>query len=855
MTLSAYDFAAMYEADTGPMRWSLTSPSKAYQDEGATVTLRVSTINAVVGAKARLYITGALAGDDDWLERWDDVLNAACARRGCTYTRVGITDGFITIGPNYDGQPIDVTRTSRLDERTEGTQQLDAFLRDHTVGVIARGVVSRWIYDVSLTPYGTPTIDFRTEALGTDINEGESLSFVIKTEFLPKGNSANPGFPEDVPTRFRLYAVNKGSGAVDWTEPFIGPLIRAVQAAGCSYETRAMIYDRYFSMAYRAPPGSPITWTPAQKEAEAESRREANAYAIENANTLIGQVNGIMVYFNAGYSDANPIRWQWQTLRDQLTEDAKEQVDIIIDRIQCSNPKLQVRGKIVSRWIRDTSRSPTPSYWQIEVSPAQPKAGDLVTYRLFSETGVSEGSSVYIDQLGDATDADFDMTLGQAMAQAAQGRSDVYVPGGGGEQFFSGETGWRGEFTWSRRLKATFQGRKLHHLRMRDPSDVSRIVVEDAVAFLGGTGPLPAMPEHGTGLNLAGAEFGSGTTIPGTYGQHYRYPARPEFNVLLDAWKAKGWDLDDYRHQELWYWWTKGCNFVRLPVRWERIQRGLREPLSYGGFTGTWNGSDPFDMARIEDFVRYATKRGIYTLIDIHNYGRYRIAGVSNDLIDVNARPDHVDFYDLMRRLGAWAKDKFVGLNIMNEPAHNIPIEWARICRGAIHAIRSSGFLGHLSIPGIAATGAWSWRDSGNGDAHLTIFDPADNMSHEGHQYLDPDRSGAGEGNAGTCTLNSGYQPRALINWARENGRKCNIGEIGISDPAVVGQEQCGVENGNVLQLFNTNKDVCLFWCAWIGGARANPTDHFKLDPADYLNGPDTPQGLIVMRFFTDGGD
>ncbi|HEY2826110.1 MAG TPA: hypothetical protein VGJ04_00800, partial [Pirellulales bacterium] len=64
----------------------------------------------------------------------------------------------------------------------------------------------------------------------------------------------------------------------------------------------------------------------------------------------------------------------------------------------------------------------------------------------------------------------------------------------------------------------------------------------------------PAISQAGeltyTGVNLSGAEFGQGS-LPGTYNSAYTYPTNAEVD----------------------YYTNKGMNTLRMPFRWERLQR------------------------------------------------------------------------------------------------------------------------------------------------------------------------------------------------------------------------------------------------------------------------------------------
>ena len=70
-----------------------------------------------------------------------------------------------------------------------------------------------------------------------------------------------------------------------------------------------------------------------------------------------------------------------------------------------------------------------------------------------------------------------------------------------------------------------------------------------------------------TGVNLAGAEFGS--RLPGTYNTDYTYPTTAEINYFVG----------------------KGMNTFRVPFRWERVQPTLNSAFN-STFNDGFNGAD-----------------------------------------------------------------------------------------------------------------------------------------------------------------------------------------------------------------------------------------------------------------------
>jgi hypothetical protein len=84
----------------------------------------------------------------------------------------------------------------------------------------------------------------------------------------------------------------------------------------------------------------------------------------------------------------------------------------------------------------------------------------------------------------------------------------------------------------------------------------------------GGASSVP--PEAAmVGVNLAGGEFGK---LPGVANRDYAYPGRKQFDYCQD----------------------KGLTVIRLPLRWERVQPKLMNPL------------DEAELARLDAAVKLA---------------------------------------------------------------------------------------------------------------------------------------------------------------------------------------------------------------------------------------------------------
>src|SRR6185369_1887903 len=86
---------------------------------------------------------------------------------------------------------------------------------------------------------------------------------------------------------------------------------------------------------------------------------------------------------------------------------------------------------------------------------------------------------------------------------------------------------------------------------------------------------------------------------------------------------------------EVDYFKSVGVNTLRVPFRWERLQRSLNAAF------------DATEKSRLDTFVAYATGAGMTVILDPHNYARY-----GNNLVGSTAVPRSA-FADFWGKLGA----------------------------------------------------------------------------------------------------------------------------------------------------------------------------------------------------------
>jgi len=307
-----------------------------------------------------------------------------------------------------------------------------------------------------------------------------------------------------------------------------------------------------------------------------------------------------------------------------------------------------------------------------------------------------------------------------------------------------------------------------------------------------------------TGVNLAGAEFGS--QLPGTYNSTYTYPTTAEINYFVG----------------------KGLNTFRVPFRWERVQ-----PTLNTAFNAT-------ELNRLNSFVSAATSAGAFVVLDPHNYARYWVGGQpggTETLIGAAAVPNTA-FADFWSRLATQYKSNSrVIFDLINEP-NTMPTEqWRDAAQSAINAIRATGANNLILVPGNAWTGAHSWLDNWygtpNGTAMLAITDPGNNFAFDVHQYLDSDSSGT----SATVVSQTIGQQRLVnfTNWLRTNNRRGFLGEFAVANSTIgtVGGQIGDEAIHNMLNYVSANGDVWLGWTWWAAGPWW-PTNYiFTLEPTN----------------------
>ena len=290
------------------------------------------------------------------------------------------------------------------------------------------------------------------------------------------------------------------------------------------------------------------------------------------------------------------------------------------------------------------------------------------------------------------------------------------------------------------------------------------------------------------GINLAGGEFDT-ADLPGVLGTNYAFSS----NAVVD------------------YWAEKGFNTVRIPFRWERMQRTLGAALSTS------------DCNAIEAVIQRAQYRGMYALLDCHNYGRYGIDGVGSFIVGetVNVTSAHyADFWSRMvTRFGSYPH---VIWDLMNEPNNQNYTTLVECYNEAIVAIRAAGSTHPIMVCGGAYSAAHTWTSSA-GTYMLNVTDSGNNLYMQPHGYLDSDNSGT----SASCTIGGGVSRlTSITQWARDNNKRLFLGEFNGGNNGT-----CLNEIEERLDYIDANSDVWKGWTAWDGGNRFSTSYMFRLYP------------------------
>ncbi|MGY4830273.1 glycoside hydrolase family 5 protein [Sphaerotilaceae bacterium SBD11-9] len=288
------------------------------------------------------------------------------------------------------------------------------------------------------------------------------------------------------------------------------------------------------------------------------------------------------------------------------------------------------------------------------------------------------------------------------------------------------------------------------------------------------------------GVNMAGAEFNP-SRLPGTLFKDYTYPST----------------------KDLVYFAEQGANTIRLPFRWERVQRAPGAALDAG------------ELGELGKVVAAGRELGLCVILDLHNFGLYARQPLGSADMPVSALSD---FWLRMRE--AFPDPGNVAFGLMNEPAKAARADWVRAGQQTLSALREAGSRHLLLVSGSGWSGAhdWSAKVSGvsNAEAFAGLSDPLRRSAIEVHQYADRNASGTGK----ECIPPERMAAimKRVGEWAAANRQRLFLGEFGVAPTP-----EC-LETLKA-QLEGARSAPWIGWAYWSAGAWWGPGYAFGVHP------------------------
>lgn len=301
------------------------------------------------------------------------------------------------------------------------------------------------------------------------------------------------------------------------------------------------------------------------------------------------------------------------------------------------------------------------------------------------------------------------------------------------------------------------------------------------------------------GVNLA---TGSGGTVPGIYNTSYSYPT----------------------FQDLYYFKSKGVRLIRLPFRWERVQHEVNGPLDL-----------ELDVAKIKEVVAEAERIGMYVMLDMHDYCRRKVNGVTYKFGESpNLTNEH--FADVWTKLAGEFKDftNIWGYDIMNEPYSLSQGVWFSAAQAAINGIRTVDTETSIVIEGQNYAASYSWLTTG-ADL-INLQDPSDNLIFQAHCYFDNNKSGHYELGSYDLEVSNPNEPinrlKPFVDWLKDNNQKGILGEFGVPRTDVRWLDLLN----NVVEYLKENQLSATYWVggSWYAGDKVSvqPLENYTVERA-----------------------
>lgn len=348
---------------------------------------------------------------------------------------------------------------------------------------------------------------------------------------------------------------------------------------------------------------------------------------------------------------------------------------------------------------------------------------------------------------------------------------------------------------------------------------------------------VPASSPTMIGANIAGGDFTN--SFPGVLGTDYWYP-RP---ADIDMAKAIGIEL------------------VRVPIKWERIQRDTSGVLD----ATLWNA----DLVALKQSVTQMESRGMRVILDLHNYGRrnFTVGTTSTPYYIGSTQLPVSEFARVWRLLADQFKDRpsIWGYDLMNEPMSIPTDQLVTYYQAAVNAIREVDMKTAIILeggPGSNHASAWLTT----GAPLLGVTDPANNLIYSAHCYTDRDQSGswthgvtvAGE-LVGTGkpygTLEAAYnvgvdRVKPFVDWCVANQVRGLLGEY--ASPYKTDQANWDIITQRLLAYVVDNGNGLVSATQWAHGGIALTSEPRMLPRAD--NSMPSLQQTILPSYFSGIG-
>ena len=272
------------------------------------------------------------------------------------------------------------------------------------------------------------------------------------------------------------------------------------------------------------------------------------------------------------------------------------------------------------------------------------------------------------------------------------------------------------------------------------------------------------------------------------------------------------------------YFVAKGASVIRIPYSMERLI-----PVPSGGVYATYANY-------LDSIVNYALGKGLYVILDPHNYMRFcigatipdddYISGGTTVIIGQDPAYTNQNFADFHTVVATRYPHKRIIYGLNNEPHDLDDAKLLASHNAAIAAIRAAGRTNLILVNGNDyGTAAW-----GAGKPNRTympqIVDSGNNWAVDQHHYLDASAAGI------TTTIDPNYMDglTSYTTFARSAGLRTFLGEIG---GGVQADNLKGLSD--VLAHIAANGDVYLGFTAWtaIKYQDTGPGSIFNLLPTE----------------------